>query len=274
MSDAALARVTVMREAMATEFDITIAGWPAREARQAAEAALAELAPLEQELSRYVENSDVSRINRLPAGGSTVVTPETFECLRIALEMRRRTGGAFDVTYASKGGGRGEDRLRLDESRVAVEVLADGIHVDLGGIGKGFALDHMAGILKDWGVESALLRASASTILAMDAPPGEAGWPMGFGPTGHRVEFPLVRRALGASGTAVKGEHVIDPSTGKAAGGRFRAWSLAPTGAEADALSTSFMILAPDAIRDLIRRHPEYRAWFETGPDAPVEPVG
>lgn len=274
MSERGLSRVLVAREAMATEFDITIAGRAEREARHAAEAALAELGPLEQELSRYVENSDVSRINRLPAGGSAVVTPETFECLRVALEMQRRTGGAFDVAYASKGGGRGREKLRLDASRMAAEVLVEGVHVDLGGIGKGFALDHMAGVLKEWGVESALLRASHSTILAMGAPPEEEGWPMGFGPEGRRIEFPLANCALGASGTAIKGEHVIDPADGKPAGGRFRAWSLAPTGAEADALSTAFMIMTPESIRELVRRWPEYKAWLETGPDAPVEVVG
>lgn len=274
MSDReASSRVIVVREAMAAEFDVTIAGRGGREARQAAEAALAELGPLEQELSRYVENSDISRINRLPQGGSTVVSPETFECLRVALEMQRTTGGAFDVTYASTGGGRGREKLRLDSSRVAVEVLFDGVHVDLGGIGKGFALDHMAGMLKEWGVESALLRASHSTILAMGAPPGEEGWKMEFGPTGHRVEFPLVNRALSASGTAIKGEHIIDPATGRTAGGRFRAWSLAPTGAESDALSTAFMIMSPTAICEMLRRKPEYKAWFETGPDTAVESV-
>lgn len=272
MSEGGASRVTAAREAMATEFDITVAGLPEKTARQAIDAALAELAPLEQELSRYVENSDVSRINRLALGGATVVSPETFDCLEVAEEMRRVTGGAFDVTYASKGGG--GERLRLDLSRMAVGVLADGVHVDLGGIGKGFALDHMAGVLKDWGVESALLRASHSTALAMAAEPGTEGWPMEFGPTGGRIKLVLANRALSASGTAVKGEHVVDPSRGSVAAGRFRAWALAPTGAEADALSTAFMIMAPAAIRDLLRRRPEYKAWFETGPDGPVESVG
>lgn len=262
-----------MREAMATEFDITIAGRPERAARQAAEAALAELPLLEQELSHFIENSDVSRISRLPSGGSTVVSPETFECLRIALEMQRRTGGAFDVTYRSKAGGMGAERIRLDASKISVHVLFDGVQVDLGGIGKGFALDHMARILGDWGVENALLRASHSTILATGPPPGEIGWPMAFGPKSQRIEFPLVNRALGASGTAIKGEHIVDPSTGRPAAGRFRSWSLAPTGAEADALSTAFMVMTPQAIRETLLRWPEYKAWYETAPDGPVQAV-
>lgn len=266
-------RLTVVREAMATEFDITVAGCPEKLARQAAEAALAELAPLEQELSRYIENSDISRINRLPRGGTTVVSPETFDCLQIALEMQRTTGGTFDVTYASKGGGHGRERIRLDRSRIAVEVLFDGVHVDLGGIGKGFALDHMAGVLGEWGVGRALLRASHSTMLATGAPPGEAGWMMVFGPEGRKIEFPLVNQSLSASGIAIRGEHIIDPATGTAAGGRFRAWALAPTGAESDSLSTAFMIMSPEAIREMLHRKPEYKAWFETGPDSPVEEV-
>lgn len=269
--DPGASRVMLAREAMATEFDIAVAGLPERVARQAIEAALAELVPLEQELSRYVENSDVSRINRLAAGESTVVAAETFDCLEVAEQMRRLTGGAFDVAYASRGGG--GERLRLDRYRMTVGVLTDGVRVDLGGIGKGFALDLMANVLKEWGVESALLRASSSTLLAMGGPPGEQGWAMGFGPPGGRVEFPLANGALAASGKAIKGEHVIDPSSGKAAGGRFRAWALAPTGAEADALSTAFMIMGTPAIRELLRRKPAYKAWFETGPETPVESV-
>ena len=164
----------------------------------------------------------------------------------IALEMQRRRAGVSTPPGASRGDGAGKERFRLDPGRVAVEVLVEGARVDLGGIGKGFALDHMAGILVEWGIESALVRASHSTILATGAPPGEDGWPVGFGPAGHRVEFSLANRALGASGTGVKGEHIIDPSTGKPASGRYRTWSLAPTGAEADALSTAFMGHAPD----------------------------
>lgn len=262
-------RVTLVEQAMATEYEVTVAGVPEREARQAARTALDALAPLEQELSHFIENSDISRINRLPKGGTTVVSPETFECLRVALEMQRRTGGAFDVTYKSAAG-RGHERLRLDSERMAVEAVFDGVFVDLGGIGKGFALDLMAGVLREWGVNSALVKAGASTILAMDAPLGAKGWPVGFGPANDRVEFPLVCQALSASGIAVQGEHIVDPSTGRAPGGRYRAWSLAPTGAEADALSTAFMILKPDAIRGLCRRRPEYRAWFETGAETAV----
>ena len=96
---------------------------------------------------------------------------------------------------------------------------------------------------------------------------------MVFGPEGRKVEFPLANRSLSASGIAIRGEHIVDPATGKPAAGRFRAWALAPTGAESDALSTAFMIMSREAIREMLHRHAQYRAWFETGPNSPVEAV-
>ena len=92
------------REAMATMFQITVAEPDAVYARQAAAAALAELEDVENRLSRYVETSDIFRINRLAPGQVTMVDPDTFQCLRIALEVQAATGGAFDVAYASTAG--------------------------------------------------------------------------------------------------------------------------------------------------------------------------
>ncbi len=237
-------------------FQITVVEPDPVYAGQAAAAALAQLERVENRLSRYVETSDIFRINRLAPGQVTTVHPDTFQCLRIALEVQAATGGAFDVAYASAVRPDDGPPIELIEPGCVVRVLADGVRLDLGAIGKGFALDRMAALLAQWDIGTALLSASTSTVLALDPPPGERGWPIHVGTDHAPRRFWLANQAIGASGTAVRGAHIIDPRTGRPAEGKFRAWAVAPTAAEADALSTAFMVMADSEVDDYCRRHP------------------
>jgi FAD:protein FMN transferase len=290
--------LTFAQEAMATAFRLTLVEPDPRYARQAAAAAFAELDEIENRLSRYVETSDLFRINRLGRGQATTVHVDTFQCLRIALEVQAATGGAFDAAYASavrpagqtslpvgqtfssvgqtflsanssagKAPG-GEPLFELIEAGCAVRVLADGVRLYLGGIGKGFALDRMAGLLREWDILAAMLCASTSTVLALDGPPGEPGWPVKIGADQAPEYLCLANQAASASGTAVRGAHIVDPRTGRPAEARFRAWAVAPTAAEADALSTAFMVMGEDEIRDYCRRRPEISARLLQSPAA------
>jgi len=261
-------RQTLTHEAMATAFRLAIVHPEPRYARQAAAAAFAELERIEGRLSRCVESSDVFRINRLGRGRSTVVQLDTFECLRIALEIERATGGAFDVAYGSAGPRPPGPRIELDPDRHTVGVLAEGVRIDLGGIGKGFALDRMAALLSDWEIDSALLCAGTSTLLALGPPPNEPGWPVSVGADRDPRRLRLVRRAVSGSGTAVKGSHIIDPRTGQPVTARFRAWAGAPTAATSDALSTAFMVMPEPAIREYCRTDPEVSAYLVRSPSA------
>lgn len=259
-------RNTFRHEAMATTFKIAIASTDARYARQAAQATFEELDHIEGRLSRYVESSDISRINHLHAGQLSVVHPDTFDCLRIALKVYRATDGAFDVAYGSRGPSNGRPRLRLDADKHSVEVLTNGILLDLGGIGKGFALDRMAELLKDWELESVLLAASTSTLLAGEPPPGAAGWSVTIGPQHDMRRLRLSNRAVSGSGSTARGHHIIDPRTAQPADGRFRAWATAPTAAMADALSTAFMVMPAEQIRECCQRQPNVRAFLMGSP--------
>jgi thiamine biosynthesis lipoprotein len=273
------------REAMAAVFQITVAEPDPVYARQAAVAALAELEEVDNRLSRYVETSDIFRINRLAPGQVTTVHPDTFECLRIALEVQAATGGAFDVAYASTASsplkksdvgvavqlpsqpGEGPP-IELIEAGCTVRALADEPRLDLGAIGKGFALDRMADLLAQWEIGAALLCASTSSVLALDPPPGEQGWAIHVGPDHAPRRYWLANQAIGASGTAVRGPHIIDPRTGRPAEGKFRTWAIAPTAAEADALSTAFMVMSDAEVEDYCRRHPGIRAHLLHAPTA------
>lgn len=255
-------------EAMATVFEVHCHHEDARYAGQAARAAFDLVDRLEQELSRFVANSDVSRINGLAAGERTRVSPSTLECLDTAFRMHVATGGAFDVSLGS-----GLERLDLVEDECVVVAREAGARLDLGGIGKGHAVDRMAELLDEWGIASALLHGGFSSVLALEAPPGEEGWPLTLslpGPGEPRIlaRVSARQRAFSASGT-LKGDHVRDPHTGRAVQGR-AAWVAlgrsgdggARAGAVAEALSTAFMILPAERAADLCRGFPDLEAWL------------
>ena len=211
-------RHTFAREAMTTMYNVTIAHASATYAGQAATAAFAELELTETCLSRFIAHSDISRINDLGPGGRVVVHPLTLECLQVGEEIRRASGGSFNMGYRTP-----RAELILEADTLSVGVRNGPIALDTGGIGKGSALDAMARVLADWDATAALLCASVSTVLALDPPPGEAGWPVTFGPDADKRSRPLAHRAFSGSGTAVKGSHIVDPHTGLAVTRRFRA---------------------------------------------------
>lgn len=260
---------TSSHEAMATTFRSTVVASGARYARQAAAAAFEELDVIEAHLSRYVENSDISRINRLSARESTVVALDTFDCLRIALALTRNTGGAFDVTYASAANTRGR-AIVLETANRSVRVMGDGVQLDLGGIGKGFGLDRMAAVLREWDVGQALLWASTSTVLAVGRAPEPSGWPVELRATAKPRCITLANEALSASGLAVKADHIVDPQTGRPARQWLRCWAQAPTAAVADALSTAFMVMTEQQIQDYCEKHPPVTAFLQSTESAPL----
>jgi thiamine biosynthesis lipoprotein len=254
-------QVTLYHQAMATDFSITIVHPDRRYARQAAAEAFRELDQLERRLSAFREDSDVSRIARLDGGESCVVEPATWECLRQALEIEAATDGAFDIAYRSPSHGAASKRLRLDARQPVVSVQERGMVLDLGGIGKGFALDRLAAVLADWDVHCALLRASKSTVVAFHTPSERAGWEIQFGTETDVRTVTLCSMAFSGSGSDLKGPHIIDPHVGQPATHHRLAFATAGTGAAADALSTAFVVMTDDAIREYCQRFPNSAAY-------------
>jgi thiamine biosynthesis lipoprotein len=273
-------------EAMATIFEVHADHPDARYAAQAAQAAFDLADRLEQELSRFQPNSDITRINHLAAGAGTRVSPATLECLTIARHMYDLTGGAFDVSI-----GTGLPSLVLDPHDWSVHATEAGVRVDLGGIGKGYAVDCMAELLEEWGLERALVHGGFSSVLALEPPAGAEGWPLTLSdPGGARrvlVSLSVRQTALAASGLR-KGGHIVDPRTGEPVPGRRAAWAAvrrpareaatsdadAPrvaSAAVADALTTAFMLLPAADIDALCRSESGLDAWtLEDGPDSPI----
>jgi thiamine biosynthesis lipoprotein len=264
---------------MATVFEVLCTHPDARYAAQAAQAAFEIVDRLEQELSRFVGNSDVSRVNALAAGESTRVSASTMECLLIARGLYDLTSGAFDVSI-----GTGLDRLDLDADDFSVRVGPGGVSLDLGGIGKGYAVDRMAEALEEWEVQSTLVHGGFSSVLALEAPPDQDGWPLTLSApaTGEVLaRLPARNVAMSASGTQ-KGAHVLDPRTGRPVSERAAWVALArPTAAEpgtpaaetarsaaaiAEGLSTALMILSVEESTAVCARCPGVRAWMLRGP--------
>ncbi len=250
-------------EAMATTFAVIIADHPRDYARQAAAAAYRELDRLESELSRYVESSDIARANRLACGETITIGEDTLQCLLIAADVSIATGRAFDAAYASQ---RSPDQpddaplFTLDPDAHTLTSRAARLHLDLGAVGKGYALDRMAAQLAEWAVTTACLQSGGSTALALAPPSGHPGWPIGLGEGATHRLLSLSHVALSGSGIAVKGAHLIDPRTGAPAPRTTRAWALAPTAALSDALSTAFFIFQENELAAFCAAHPSIGA--------------
>ena len=257
-------------EAMATTFEIIIAGETKEYSRQVSQAVFGEVDRLEGLLSRFIESSDVSGINKLGYKEPVRVAVDTFECLQIAKELHNETNGAFDVTIGQLAdhykyhnnlskdemekirNSIGMENVELDNDNFTVKLKNNFVSIDLGGIGKGFALDKGAEILDDWSIESALLHGGESSVLAIGSQPEEDGWLVniieGMGEKGREVS--LKNRSLSSSGTRVKGNHIINPKTGSKTEDVLRTWVSASSAAYSDALSTAFMIMTSRNIRE------------------------
>jgi thiamine biosynthesis lipoprotein len=252
---------TFEHEAMATRFSIVIADQPVDYAGQAAAAAWRELDRLEGELSRYVESSDIARANQLSEGETIRIGDDALNCLLLAAEYTIATRHAFDPSYATiRGGATGSPPFTVDPEAHTLTAHAARLHLDLGAIGKGYALDQLAVLLREWEIPRACLQSGGSTVLALEPPDGQPGWPIGLGEEKNYRTLPLVQCALSASGTAVKGLHLVDPTTGAPPTRERRVWSFASTAAASDALSTAFFVMTDGAIAEFCSAHPDVGA--------------
>jgi thiamine biosynthesis lipoprotein len=266
-------------ECLGSFAEVLIAAREAAYAGRAATAVFDEIDRLEGLLSRFAAESDVSRINAAARGRAVAVSIETFACLRIARRVCEETAGAFDVTvgaltargeFGPPGGPTppiheppaniGMHLLEMNEEDFTVTPQADGVRIDLGGVGKGYVLDTAAALLREWDLAAALLHAGRSSALALDAPPGEGGWPVAICDPARRGRpfgtLWLTNAGFAVSGVHAKGRHIVDPRTALPAERRPCAWAVAASAAEADALATAFMAMDREEIETCCRRRP------------------
>lgn len=230
-----------------------------------------ELERLELEFSRFIPSSDITAINALCADRSLPIGEDTWECLKIAELMRQLTNNAFNCAILPLLRFWAENRLSAKEEIFAnpqwqeamrksqldgisvhpsapiVTVHQRGIGLDLGAIGKGYALDHMAKLADDWELSQWMFDGAQSSVLVR----GE--WPIAlrhpFDQTTILKQFTLKDASLSGSGITINNpHHIINPRTGMPVIARPAVWAIASTAAISDALATAFMIMDPAEI--------------------------
>lgn len=250
---------TFKHHAMATEFQVRIADEDKTYAAQATQEMFMLVDRMNDLLSRFRENSELSQIAALEPGMALPLNEMTFDCLRLARSVNELTSGAFDITAtARRGTDEAPPHWRLEQENLLIHCEEGKLQFDLGAIGKGYALDRIAAELAEWEIGSFLLIAGGSSVLAGAAPAGTSGWDAGLGlPGGVARRFALTHGSLGGSGIFEQGRHIIDPRTHQPAKLRDRAWAFAKHAALSDALSTAAMVLSDDELHAAMSNYAE-----------------
>lgn len=258
--------------AMATYFQARIVHEERTYAGQAAQAAFDLLDSLESHLSRFRSNSDIARIAQLAPGEKTRLSEAAFACLEAAKRMEEATHSAFCPTPHSLKTQSYLPQWILLPDQHSILCVSGRLEFDLGAIGKGFTLDRMAELLRQWDCPAFLLIAGGSSILAGLPPPNAPGWSCGLGEDNASQRLFLTGASLSGSGLAVNGAHIVDPRTGQTASRQNRAWILADNAAESDALSTACMVLSELELENVLAQSDSWLAFLDT--PAGIRPIG
>lgn len=241
-------------------------------------------------MSTYVDDSEISAVNREAAERPVAVGPELFKLIQQSLDISVLTRGAFDITYDSVGSlydfrsGRRPDAattesarelidfryVHLDEAADTVTFLKDGVRINLGGIAKGYVVERGVDILRINDVKHAIVTAGGDTRLLGDR--RGRPWMVGIRDPRDDAEIvlsvPLVDEAISTSGDyerffiedGTRYHHIIEPGSGHVAGAVRSATVFGPDAVITDALSTAVFVLGVDRGLTLIGTLPDYES--------------
>ena len=297
--------LTLARHAMATRFELVLHGDRPEALRAAGEEALDEIERIENLLSLYRPHTEIAQLNARAAREWVRVSTPLFRLLELARRLSEETGGAIDITagplircWGFQGGsGRqptpeeiagaracvGMNLVEMNGKASTVHFSRAGVSLDLGAIGKGYAIDRAVEILREAGVTSALLHGGTSTTAAIGAPPDAAAWNIAVDLPSTDASSPPTRLAVvplrdeSLSVSAVWGRsfqsgdrrfgHVIDPRTGQPVQAALLAALVLPSATESDALSTALLLDGPTGLAAMTKVRPMARAMVVTGTD-------
>ncbi len=265
--------------AMGTEYSLYLYAPSREEAEAIATPVFQEVDRVDGLLSNYKPDSELSRINHEAFAHEVTTDPETFRFLATCLAWSERSRGAFDISVgklmkvwkffgasgalpspdelAAARADVGWEKIQLDPEQRTVRFLAAGIELDPGGIGKGYAVDRAIKILRTKGVSAALLSAGSSTIYALGAPPGEAGWkvrvpsPHAEGGTISTVvlrDTSLSTANLSEKNFVHQGQFygaIMNPQTLQPVRGMLQVTVISQSATDSDALSNALFVLGP-----------------------------
>jgi thiamine biosynthesis lipoprotein len=269
-------RLEASVEAMGSAYSVVLYGEDRSRLEAAAEDAFEEVRRLDRMLSNYRRESEWSEVNRHAAERPVRVSAELFRLLSACVEYSRESEGAFDISVGPlmkvwgfyKGSGHlphraevrgvltkvGYRNILLDAGASTVRFTRPGVELDPGGIGKGYAVDRMVDVLRKDGIVSALVSASGSSIYALGAPPGEAGWKVRIRDPKNEAktvtEVTLKNESMSTSGNYEKFfwadgriySHIMDPRTGFPATGMLSASVITPLTLDSEAWTKPFYI--------------------------------
>jgi len=265
-------------KALGTKVKFTVFHPEEKQANRAIDAALDKIEHVEQLMSLYRTDSQLSLLNRL--GALRNPHPDLVTALKKSIELSRRTGGAFDVTvqplwklYARHADSRtlpteaeiGKVRQRMgwEYIRVEPEIIyfdRPGIQVTLNGVAQGLAADLAQQALEEWGIENALI--DAGEFNAIGSPEQRDSWHVGVQhprQLGSIAKTELQGRCLSTSGDYASKfsddychHHLLDPLTGLSPVKLSAVSVVAPTALEADSLSTALFVLGPEKAKEMV----------------------
>ena len=256
------------------------------------DAVMAEMRRIDELMSHYKPESELSSINQHAADAPVVVDKELFDLIKLSTHYSEITEGAFDITYASVGYLYNyPDHVRPTEAQIKAALPAvnwrnmkfddahhsvffehKGMRIDLGGIGKGYAVDRGIDILQKRGIQHAVVTAGGDSRIIGDHM-GRA-WLVAIrhpdDPTKVVTRIPLSDAAMSTSGDyeryfdekGVRYHHIIDPKTGHSASKVRSATIIGPTATQTDGMSKTAFVLGPEKALEIINRMPEYDAVF------------
>lgn len=282
----------IERDAMASHFEVRLNFGQYESGVESAIDALDVVNEIEQQLSFFFPGSEVSRINRDAAAEPIVLDDDVFDLIESAVRFSEETDRAFDITatplwelwgFAMRETRVPEDaeidevlravgceHIELDRQQRTIRLTDPSVRINLGGIGKGYALDRCAARLHAAGIENYLIHGGASSVAAYGTQSTiSEGWIIGIAhPTRESkrlAEMRLVNQAIATSGGRHQSflhrgrrlSHIIDPRTGRPAEGILSVTVAAPSATTADILSTAFFVLGPERTFEFCDSHPE-----------------
>lgn len=264
-------------EAMAANYSMTVYGDDPVKLKAAVDQAADEVRRIDHLISNYKPASDWSQINELAGKQPVRVSEEAFRLIQACVDYSRQSEGTFDITVGPlmkiwgfyKGTGHlphraevrgalarvGYQKLILDPKTNSVRFAVEGMNIDPGGIGKGYAVDRMVDILKENGVQSALVSGGGSSIYALGTPPGEPGWTVTIRhprDASKVVESVVLKnQSMSTSGNYEKFfyaegkiySHIMDPRTGFPAEGMLSVSVVTPRTIDSEAWAKPYYIL-------------------------------
>lgn len=285
---------------MGTVFEIAAYGETSEQTTAAIDKAFQEIVRMDDLMSNYKLDSALSNLNRSAHFHAEKVSPDLYRAIERGVQLSRLSDGRFDITVAplvnlwkaALGGDSVPSSQQQQQAQACVgydkieltppdQIIfhSSCLQLDLGAIGKGYAVDRAADVLRSLRIQDAFINAGGSTILAMGSPPGQAGWLVHLRDPSHKID-PYVILRNGSVSTSEQTSrsllgpdspgHIIDPATGRPLDTEFAVSVIAPTGTLSDGFSTTLLLLGPKQGKALVNRTSDVSAIW-VSPKAEIE---